>query len=134
MVQPLGVPDHVLSTVTEGVKNAPGFADLDANERNAIVTSTLAAVSNINFDIVAPGIQLQLNYSDPGKKPLALTAKLVLTTLASIDAGASPSIRFQAESGTISTDKPDLDDILNSAIVPYLRTQLNHVSGPPLSE
>lgn len=127
--QPLGISDHVLKTVTKGVQNAPGYVDLDASEKNAVVTSALAVVSNINFDIIAQGIQLQLTYTDSSKKPLALTAKLVLTTLASIDASASPSITFQAESGTISTNKPDLDDILNSAIVPFVRSQINNVSG-----
>jgi hypothetical protein len=86
----------------------------------------LAVVSNVNFDIIAPGISLKVYFTDTSKKPLELTAQLVITTLVAIDAGTS-SITLQAESAVISTNHPDLDDILNSAVVPYLRTKINTV-------
>ncbi|KAH7303841.1 hypothetical protein B0I35DRAFT_414891 [Stachybotrys elegans] len=125
---PTGIPTHVSETVLNVVSSSPEFQQLAETERNAVASGALAALSNINFDIIIEGIKLQLNYSDTTKKPLVLTAKIVLTTLVSIDASIASTIRLQAESGVITTSMPDLDNVLNSAIVPYVRTTINNAS------
>jgi hypothetical protein len=122
------VPSGVSDTLKKAFQNVPEFGKLVPADTEKVLEGALNVLSTTCFNINIPVINLIISYTDPTKTSLSLTGTLLITAGVSIDISTTPSIIVQAISGTITTNMPELDGIINSAIVPFVIDYVNKVS------